>query len=95
MRKSLMIVLALGALAFVASDAAAKQITVGLTKGQVSTVCNGGSYCQKSCGLNKEYTCEFGCGPSGCGGTCLTCPARKIGIRTIRTTVGTARASFR
>jgi hypothetical protein len=71
MRRYLMTVLALVTLAFVASNAEA---WVRLTKDQVNTVCGNPNYCQKKCGLNKEYTCEFGCGRSGCAGTCLTCP---------------------
>ena len=95
MRNCLMIVLTLGAFAFVASDVGARTISVSLTHGQVATVCNGKSYCEVSCGLNKEYTCTFGCGKNGCSGECSTCPKRTVGVRVIRTTVGTARASFR
>ena len=83
MRKSLMIVLTFGALTFVASEAAAKKISFSLTSGQVSTVCNGKSYCEVSCGLNKEYTCTFGCGTKGCSGECSTCPTRTVGRRSI------------
>lgn len=74
MRKSLAFILTLVALAFVATGANA---TVKLTQQQVKDQCGGKtdglgySYCQKSCGGGN--TCEFGCGPKGCGGTCLTC----------------------
>lgn len=90
-----MIVLTLGAFAFVASGAGAKTISVSLTHGQVATVCNGKSYCEVSCGLNKEYTCTFGCGTKGCSGECSTCPKRTIGVRAIGTIVKTSGASSR
>jgi len=80
MRKFLALVaFALGALAFAASAVGAKSGiggTVPLTSGQVHTVCNGKDYCQKSCGLNGEHSCEFGCGSKGCGGTCDDCSSR-------------------
>jgi hypothetical protein len=91
MRKSLMIVLTLGVFAFVASEAGAKQIIVRLTPNQVATVCGSTNYCEKSCGLNGEYKCGFGCGTSGCSGVCLTCPTgRRTQTRTINTAVTTA-----
>ena len=49
---------------------------VPLTKEQVSTVCGGKDYCEKSCGLNGEHTCDFGCGPKGCSGSCTNCSPR-------------------
>ena len=49
---------------------------VSLTKEQVATVCGDKNYCEKSCGLNGEYTCGFGCGSKGCSGSCLNCPQR-------------------
>jgi hypothetical protein len=99
MRKILILVaVSLGAFAFAASAAGAKGIggTVSLTKDQVATVCGEGkNYCTKSCGLSGEYTCEFGCGSKGCGGTCVTCPSpRRVGVRTIHGIVlGTVKAA--
>ncbi len=101
MRKFLILIaVTLGAFAFAASAAGAKPIGIGgsvsLTKDQVATVCGEGkNYCQKSCGLNGEYTCEFGCGSKGCGGTCVTCPSpRIVGTRTIHGIVlGTVKAA--
>jgi hypothetical protein len=95
MRKSLLIILTLGAFALVANDAGAARISVSLTRGQVANVCNGKSFCEVSCGLDKQYTCTFGCGSKGCSGECQTCPARTTGVRAIRTIVNTAGASFR
>jgi hypothetical protein len=88
MRKFLVVVaFALGALAFAASAAGAKSGIGGyvpLTKEQVATVCGDKSFCEKSCGLNGEYTCGFGCGSKGCSGSCLTCPSPKtVGLHTI------------
>ena len=101
MRKILILIaVTLGAFAFAASAAGAKPIGIGgnvsLTKDQVATVCGEGkSYFEKSCGLNGEYTCGFGCGPSGCSGSCTTCPSpRTVGVRTIHGIVlGTVKAA--
>ena len=65
MRQLLLFVLMLGVLGFVTDHADAKQITVQLTKNQVNTVCDGKDYCQKACGSEKQYNCEFGCGKKG------------------------------
>ena len=82
MRKTLMAALVLGSLAILTQHAEAKQITVKLSKQQVQTVCDGKEYCQKSCGSSSQYNCEFGCGPAGCGGTCLTCPTGQSRVNT-------------
>jgi hypothetical protein len=82
MRKPLIIVLMLGALAFLASDARA--VDVSLTKDQVNNVCNGKDYCQKPCGLNGEHTCEFGCGSKGCAGNCRDCGANASRLSVIQ-----------
>lgn len=80
MRKFLVCVFTLAALVFVTSGASA---AVSLTQQQVKDQCGsqtdgkGYSYCQKSCAGGN--TCEFGCGPKGCGGTCLTCKAAMQG----------------
>jgi hypothetical protein len=70
MRKLIMFVLGLTALALAPSDAEA---AVKLTKQQVQTVCNGKNSCVKDCGLNGEHTCNFACGKDTCSGVCLTC----------------------
>ncbi len=62
MRKLLLVVLTLGVLGFMTEHASAARITVQLTKNQVNTVCDGKDYCQKACGSEKQYNCEFGCG---------------------------------
>jgi hypothetical protein len=99
MRKFLVVVLTLGAFALAASAAGAKTVYVPLTKGQVATVCGEKSYCEKSCGLNGEYTCGFGCGTKGCSGVCLTCPGAKTAsfhkIHSIVTTAVQASARIR
>jgi hypothetical protein len=83
-------VLAFGVLAFAASQARAAHVIVSLSKDQVHNMCGGQDYCQKTCGSDKQYTCEYGCGTKGCGGGCLTCPQRVVG-HTIRGIVlGTA-----
>jgi|RhiMetdeSRZDD1v2_1073273.scaffolds.fasta_scaffold2273242_1 hypothetical protein len=87
MRKLPLIVLTLGVLAFISGHADAARITVQLTQNQVNTVCNGKNYCQKPCGSNKQYNCEFGCGSSGCGGTCLTCPTGQARIQPSKSAV--------
>jgi opacity protein-like surface antigen len=73
MRKFLVVgAFALGALAFATSAAGARTGIGGnvpLTSGQVHTVCSGKDFCEKSCGLNGEYTCGFGCGSKGCSGS--------------------------
>jgi hypothetical protein len=54
---------------------------VKLTKDQVATVCGKGlrssgsiSGCKKTCGTNKEHTCEYGCeNGKNCEGTCTDC----------------------
>ena len=67
-------VLAFSMLAFTLSEALAAHVVVTLTKDQVHNMCGGQDYCQKSCGSEKQYTCEYGCGTKSCGGGCLTCP---------------------
>ena len=64
MRKYLAFVGLFAAAALLPGVAAAKDIAVSLTKSQVATVCNGAMYCEKSCGLNGQNTCTFGCGGS-------------------------------
>ena len=79
MRKILVVVaVALGALAFAASAAGARGIggDVPLTSGQVHTVCNGKDFCEKSCGVNGEHTCDFDCEFKGCSGSCQNCSSR-------------------
>jgi hypothetical protein len=69
MRKSIMFIVGLAALA--APQAA--EAAVKLTQQQVQTVCNGKSVCSKDCGLNGEHHCIFACNKTGCSGTCQTC----------------------
>jgi hypothetical protein len=111
MRKSLLTILTLGAFALVAYDAKADRILVPVTGSQVDAVCNGKSFCEVSCGLNKEYKCDFGCGPKSCSGMCVTCPTgesshlygfpgrahptRTTAVRAIRTALEKAGASRR
>ena len=66
--------LSLAIFAFASHPASAKQVTVVLSKSQVSSVCGNKSYCEKSCGTNGQYTCTFGCGTKGCSGQCANCP---------------------
>src|SRR5262245_45011525 len=97
MRRSLMIVLTLGLLAFLANDATARSILlVPLTKTQVATVCDGKTVCVKSCGLNGQDTCVFGCGRNSCSGSCMTCSSR-TNVHAVHTVVnaGTARGPSR
>jgi len=84
MRKSLMIVLTVGALACVASVAAAKEFRIALSDAQFSSVCGNPVGCAKSC---AQYQCNFGCDDQGCYGKCTNCPTRQIGIRSIRTAI--------
>jgi hypothetical protein len=74
MRKFILAVLALGSLTFVADDAGAKQISVTLSQAQVSAVCDGKNFCEKTCGSSGQYTCTFGCGSKSCSGQCANCP---------------------
>jgi hypothetical protein len=88
MRKSLMILLALGAVALFAVDSGAKELKpVVLTKDQVNTVCGNTTYCEKKCGLNGEHTCTFGCGPKSCSGMCKDCASRTVSVSTVRNVV--------
>jgi|SRR3974390_2627197 len=68
-------------------DVAAAPVTVPLTKSQVSAVCDGGDGCQKACGLERQYTCSFGCGPMGCSGQCTNCSSSRVNVRTIQSVV--------
>jgi len=74
MRRLILAALALGSFVFVAGDTGAKEITVSLSQSQVSTVCDGRNYCEKTCGSSGQYTCTFGCGTKGCSGACTNCP---------------------
>jgi hypothetical protein len=95
MRKSLITVLTLAALAFAAEDVQAKQIVVTLTQSQVNSVCNGKSYCEVKCGSSGQYTCDFGCGSKSCSGVCTTCPTgRTTNVRTIRSVVTAAKRTM-
>jgi hypothetical protein len=87
MRKVLLIILTVGVLGFMTGHANSKQITVRLTQNQVNTVCDGKDYCQKACGSEKQYNCEFGCGKNGCGGTCLTCPTGQARLQPSKSAV--------
>jgi len=88
MRKYLAFIGLLAAAALLPGVAAAKDIAVSLTKSQVATVCNGAMYCEKSCGLNGQNTCTFGCGSKGCSGMCSNCAARTTGVSAIRGVFG-------
>ena len=74
------------------------QALTKLTKQQVSTVCDGKSYCEKKCGANGEHTCGFGCGPKSCSGQCLTCPgstsqtATRAADSVVKTAISSSRA---
>jgi hypothetical protein len=70
MSKVLLIVLSLGVLGLMTHEADAARIQVKQTNNQVNAVCNLKSYCQKACGANQQYTCEFGCGSEDCAGQC-------------------------
>ena len=97
MRKLLLIVLSLGVLGLVTQEADAARIIVKLSSNQVNTVCNGKAYCQKSCGPNQQYSCEFGCGSQGCHGQCLDCPTgeKRIGKSAVKGAVRGARWHWR
>ena len=70
MRKAVMFIVGLIALALISTEAGA----VKLTQQQVDTVCSGRSSCTKNCGLNGEHLCDFGCSKKyGCTGVCQTC----------------------
>ena len=79
------------------STLAGKTPSVSLTRHQVTAVCDGKLLCVKSCGLNSQETCGFGCIKNGCSSSCITCSPGTNGVRTIRTVVKakTARASYR
>jgi len=75
MLRSITLISVLAAFTLLGGRAEAAPISVSLTKSQVETVCGKGTnYCQKSCGSNGQFKCEFGCGAKGCAGSCLTCP---------------------
>jgi len=77
MRKALVFILGLAAVALFSHEAAA----VKLTQQQVETVCGSGlqsghnsSGCKKKCGLNNEHDCEYSCYKGkDCQGVCTTC----------------------
>jgi hypothetical protein len=76
MRKSILFIVGLLAIALIPHDAAA----VKLAQQQVKDVCGkklrtGGDAmgCTKQCGLNNEHTCDFGCKGNDCNGSCMTC----------------------
>jgi hypothetical protein len=88
MGKFLTRLFSLAVLVFVTTGANA---TTALTQQQVKDQCGsqtdgkGYSYCQKSCAGGN--TCEFGCGPKGCGGTCLTCKGAAMQTTIIHNTI--------
>jgi hypothetical protein len=67
----LMLIVGLAAFVLVLHVAEAKGVT--LTKGQVQTVCDGKTECQKNCGLQGADTCQFKCKGDKCEGKCLSC----------------------
>jgi hypothetical protein len=79
MSKLLMFIVGLAAFVLVPHAVVA---ATKLTSQQVETVCGnkikmettGVSGCQKACGPNKEYSCDFACYKGGCWGDCVTCP---------------------
>ena len=72
------------------ADATAR-ISVPLKKSQVNTVCDGGNWCQKVCGLGGQYTCTFVCGSEGCSGQCMNCSSKRVNVRTIQTVVANSK----
>jgi hypothetical protein len=72
------------------ADAAAP-ISVPLKKSQVNTVCGGMEWCQKACGLEGRYTCNFGCGSNSCSGQCMNCSSKRVSARTIQTVVANSK----
>jgi hypothetical protein len=73
-RLILMLIVGVAAVAAVPHAAEAKGVT--LTKGQVQTVCNGKTECQKSCGSAGADLCSFKCKGDKCEGKCLSCGAK-------------------
>jgi len=84
MHKFLIVGLVLIAFAFVTCPSVAKEIRVTVTKGQVSTVCNGADACAVSCGFDEKHECRFKCIGDTCTGSCPTCRGRSTSVRTIR-----------
>jgi hypothetical protein len=79
MRKSIICIIGLAALALFATEAEA----VKLTQQQVKNTCgsklqssNGVDYCVKKCGLNGEHSCDFSCHQGNCQGLCTTCKVK-------------------
>jgi hypothetical protein len=70
-RLVLMFIVGLAAFVFVSHAADAKGVK--LTKGQVQTVCDGKTECQKNCGLQGNDVCTFKCKGDKCEGKCLSC----------------------
>jgi hypothetical protein len=77
MRKAIMFIVGLVAVALISTEAGA----VKLTQEQVNTVCgkgletsSHGSGCTKACGVNNEHVCDFSCTKKfGCNGHCVSC----------------------
>ena len=86
MRKAVVLVLGLVALALFSHQASAAGVS--LTKQQVETVCGSGlksggnvSGCKKKCGLNGEHECEYSCYKGKeCRGDCSTCGVKRTVI---------------
>ena len=69
--RRLVLMCIVGLAAFVLASHAADAKGVKLTKGQVQTVCDGKTECQKNCGLQGNDLCTFKCKGDKCEGKCL------------------------
>jgi hypothetical protein len=88
MRRSVTcLVVALAIAAAFAAPHHASAAGVKLTQQQVKDTCGkklqsggGAMGCEKSCGLNGEHLCTFGCYKGQCSGECLNCGVKARGI---------------
>jgi phage-related protein len=72
--RNLVLMFLVGLAAFALLSTAADAAPIKLTKQQVHTVCDGGKYCTRECGLNGDQLCELKCDKKDtCSGSCLSC----------------------